>query len=257
MEQDKEVIPVIPIVPEEVPLGLVRDRNFDKDAWQPKTQLGLSVKKGEIKSIDEIIGKGMKILEVGIVDYFFPDIRVEILGIGQSKGKFGGGKRSIWKQTQKKTAEGNKPHFSAMVVVGNGNGYVGLGYGTSKETLPSREKSTRDAKMNLIKIRRGCGSWECKCGEPHSIPMAIYGRMGSCRVYLMPAPKGTGLVVENECKKLLSFSGIKDVYSKSFGQSRTRVNMIKACFEALKNLSKVKIKEEDYKKLGLLEGKHE
>lgn len=244
-------------VVEEIPRGISTDRVFDKEGWKPKTKLGTDVKKGQIKSIDEIIDKGMKLLELEIVDFFFPSIKVEILGIGQSKGKFGGGKRSIWKQTQKKTAEGNKPHFAAMVVVGNGDGYVGIGYGKAKETVPSREKATRDAKVNLIKIRRGCGSWECKCGEPHSIPMRTYGRCGSVRLSLIPAPKGTGLIVENECKKMLSFAGIKDVYSVTFGQTRTKINMIMACFEALKNLTKAKIKENDYKKLGLIEGKIE
>lgn len=239
---------------EELPLGVVSEKTFDKEGWQPRTKLGLSVKKGEIEKIDQILDRGMKLLEVEIVDFFISNLRSDILSIGQSKGKFGGGKKSIWKQTQKKTAEGNKPHFSAMVVVGNCKGYVGIGYGTAKETLPAREKATRNAKLNLIKVRMGCGSWECKCGEPHSIPMNAYGRMGSCRIYLKPAPKGTGLVVENECKKVLALAGIKDVYSQSFGQSRTRINMIKACFEALKNLGKIKIKESDYKKLGLAEG---
>lgn len=243
-----------PVVQEEIPIGIVKETSFDKAGWQPKTKLGFAVKKGELSSIDLIIDNGMKILEAGIVDYFFPDLKIEVLSVGQSKGKFGGGKKSIWKQTQKKTAEGNKPHFSSMVAVGNGNGYVGLGYGTAKETLPGREKATRDAKLNLIKVRRGCGSWECKCGAPHSIPIAVYGRCGSCRIYLMPAPKGTGLCVENECKKVLALAGIKDIYSKSFGQSRTRINMIKACLEGIRELSRIKIKDEDYTKLGVLDG---
>ena len=52
----------------------------------------------------------------------------------------------------------------------------------------------------------------------------------------MPAPRGTGLVIEGECKKILAFAGIKDIYSKTFGQTRTKINLAKACFDALKKL---------------------
>ena len=54
----------------------------------------------------------------------------------------------------RKTAEGNKPHFAALAVVGNKNGYVGIGYGKARETVPAREKAVRNAKLNVIKIRR-------------------------------------------------------------------------------------------------------
>ena len=74
------------------------------------------------------------------------DIETELLLVGQSKGKFGGGQRRVFKQTQKKTREGNKPSFSTFAVVGNHNGYVGLGSGKSKETVPARDKSKRKAK---------------------------------------------------------------------------------------------------------------
>ena len=57
--------------------------------------------------------------------------------------------------------------------MGNKNGVIGVGYGKSKETVPAREKAFRNAKLNIFKIRRGCGSWECMCGEPHSIPFMI------------------------------------------------------------------------------------
>ena len=159
----------------------------------------------------------------------------------RSKGKFGGGKRSIWKQTQKKTREGNKPKFSTMVVVGNEDGYVGVGYGKAKETVPAREKATYRAKLNIIKVKRGCGSWECACeNEPHSIPYAVEGKCGSVKVRLMPAPKGAGLVAEKECQKILRLAGIKDIYFKASGKTRTKINLVKACFYALRNLAKFK-----------------
>jgi small subunit ribosomal protein S5 len=57
---------------------------------------------------------------------------------------------------------------------------------------------------------------------------------------LIPAPKGTGLVIEDECKKILKLAGIKDIYSRSFGETRTKFNLAKACINALKNISLIK-----------------
>ncbi len=57
---------------------------------------------------------------------------------------------------------------------------------------------------------------------------------------LMPAPKGTSLVIEKECAKILVHAGIKDIYSKTKGHTATKLNLVKACFDALKKLSKIK-----------------
>ncbi|MBI2507589.1 30S ribosomal protein S5 [Candidatus Woesearchaeota archaeon] len=237
---------------EDLPLGVAK-RSFDKEAWKPKTELGRKVKSEEIKSIDEVIDSGKRILEQEIVDVLLPNLESDFINIGQSKGKFGGGKRSIWRQTQKKTKEGNKPKFSTMIVVGNKDGYVGLGKGKAKETMPAREKALRQAKLNVIKIVRGCGSWQ---GLPaaNSIPFAVEGKCGSVRIKLMPAPNGVGLCVENECKKMLALAGIKDIYSKTFGQTKVKINLLQACFGALKNLSSVKISQDQMKSLGYVEG---
>ena len=239
---------------EEAPAGVAIKREFDKEGWHPKTALAKKVKSGEITDIDEILSKGLKILEPEIVDCLLPNLETDLIEIGQSKGKFGGGKRNIWRQTQKKTKEGNKPKFSTLVVIGNKDGYIGLGYGKAKETMPAREKATRQAKLNIIKIRRGCGSWECGCATPHSIPFKVLGRWGSVRMSILSAPKGTGLCIQKECKKLLTLAGIKDVYSKTFGQTTTRLNLIYACFTALKQLSKKRGKEDYLKKGGVIEG---
>lgn len=239
-------------LPRGVARGIIK-KSFDKDAWKPKTELGRKVKSGEIKSMEEVMSSGKKILEQEIVDTLVPNLESDFIYIGQSKGKFGGGKRSIWRQTQKKTKEGNKPKFSTMIVVGNKDGYVGLGMGKAKETMPAREKALRQAKLNLIKIVRGCGSWE---GLPasNSIPFAVDGKCGSVKIKLMPAPNGIGLCVENECKKMLALAGIKDVYSKTFGQTKIKVNLLQACFGALKKLSLMKVNQEQMNKLGYVEG---
>src|SRR3989344_2873797 len=102
--------------------------------WKPKTELGRKVKSLEITDIGQVLDNGMKILEPEIVDTLIPNLQVELLAVGQSKGKFGGGKGSIWKQTQKKTSEGTSITFSACAIVGNKDGYVGVGYGSAKET---------------------------------------------------------------------------------------------------------------------------
>jgi len=227
---------------------------FDKEAWNPKTSIGKKVKSGEITKIDEILDNGIKILEQEIIDVLLPGLKTELLLIGQSKGKFGGGQRRVFRQTQKKTREGNKPNFATYAVVGNGNGYVGIGYGKSRETVPAREKALRNAKLNIIKIRRGCGSWQCNCGDPHSIPFNVEGKCGSSIIKIMPAPKGKGLCIEKECQKILEIAGIKDVWSKTKGQTKVRTNLISACFEALKQLSSTRIQQRHYKDLGIVEG---
>ena len=237
--------------------GIRKDKGFDTESWKPKTEIGIKVKKGEIVDINEVLDQGNRILEAKIVDALIPNLETDLIEIGQSKGKFGGGKRSIWKQTQKKSKEGNKPSFSTVAVVGNEDGFVGIGKGKAKETVPAREKATRQAKLNLIKIKRGCGSWECGCGEAHTIPFKVWGKCGSVEITLMPAPKGTKLCVEKECKKLLKFAGVKDVYSKTKGHTKTKINLIFACMEALKQLSKVKVKEDYAKKAGIIEGRNE
>lgn len=201
------------------------------DEWKPKTLLGKNVKEGKIKDIDEVIGQ--KILEEQIVDSLLK-LDSDLLLIGQSKGKFGGGKRRAWKQTQRKTMEGNVTSFSSAVIVGDKNGHIGLGLGKSKETLPAREKALRMAKLNIIRLNRGCGSFDCLCEEKHTVPFKVEGKCGSSVIVLYPAPQGTGLVVGTECKKILKLAGIKDVYSKTFGQTRSTINLATACIEALK-----------------------
>ncbi len=202
-------------------------------AWVPKTKLGKDVRDGKIKNINEILEKEMKILEPEIVDTLL-GIKSDLIAMGQSKGKFGGGKRRAWRQTQRKTKEGNVPTFSAFAVVGDENGHVGIGVGKASETLPARDKAIRKAKLNLIKITRGDGSFDSVGEGNESIPYIIEGKSGSVRVKLMPAAPGTGLVVGDQLKKVLKMAGIHDVYSRTSGKVRTTFNLVKACIDALK-----------------------
>src|SRR6185503_5322281 len=140
--------------------------SYNLEAWVPKTQIGLDVKNGKEKNIDSILDSRKKILEPQIVDKLLR-IEYDLLLIGQAKGKFGGGKRRAWRQTQRKTMEGNIVTFSCMAVVGDKNGHIGIGMGKAKETLPSREKALRNAKLGVIKITRGFETPEGKDAAPH------------------------------------------------------------------------------------------
>ncbi|MBT3940754.1 30S ribosomal protein S5 [Candidatus Woesearchaeota archaeon] len=211
-----------------------KEEEFSKlEKWVPRTALGRQVKAGDVTSIATVLESGQRILEAQIVDLLIPDLETDFIFIGQNKGKFGGGKRSIFRRTQKKSREGNKLIFSVMAVVGNKDGYVGIGVGKARETVPAREKAVRNAKLNIMQISRGCGSWQCTCGEPHSIPFKMEGREASVQVKFMPAPKGTGLVIDDEIKKIFRLAGIRDVWCKTRGQSKQKMNFVAAAMEAL------------------------
>ena len=216
-----------------------REAQLKLDNWVPRTELGKAVRDGKIKNIDEILELGKKIMEPEIVDLLVSGLTVDTLFIGQAQGKFGGGKRRAFRQTQKKTKEGNVLTFGVMAVVGDGHGHIGLGYGRASETLPAKEKAIRKAKLNIVKIARGCASFDCSCNEEHSIPVAVSGKCSSVIVKLMPAPQGTGLVISDELKKILKAVGIKDIYSKCSGKTRTTFNAAKACMDALNKIGEI------------------
>ena len=71
----------------------------------------------------------------------------------------------------------------------------------------------------------------------------------------MPAPKGTGLCIEKECAKILTLAGIKDVWSRTQGQTKNKINLINACEDALRKLISTKIRSQDKETLSLQEGK--
>ncbi|RJQ17567.1 30S ribosomal protein S5 [Candidatus Woesearchaeota archaeon] len=213
----------------------------DLSSWKPKTDLGNKVKSGEITDVDAILAQGLKIMESEITDSLLPGLESDLLLIGQAKGKFGGGKRRVFRQTQKKTKEGNKPKFSTVAIIGNKQGYIGIGFGKAKETVLAREKAMRNAKLNIFKIKRGSGSWESQSAELHSIPFAVEGKCGSVRIKLIPAPKGKGLVCEKELAKILKLAGITDIWTKTDGQTKNKINLVYAAMDALKKLNTTKV----------------
>ncbi|MEB3851533.1 MAG: 30S ribosomal protein S5 [Desulfurococcales archaeon] len=177
------------------------------------------VKEGRITSIDEIFKMNMPILEPEIVDILLPDLKHEVIDVAI---------------VQKMTDAGRITRFRAVVVVGNEDGYVGLGKGKARQFRFAIEKAVRNAKLNIVPVRRGCGSWECTCGEAHSVPFTVRGKSGSVEVILKPAPKGTGLVAGDVAKMVLRMAGIRDVWSFTRGETRTSYNFARATYLALR-----------------------
>ena len=192
----------------------------ERKAWSPRTSLGKMVAEGRISSIDEIFEQGFKIKEPEIVDVLLPTLKQEVLNVGL---------------VQKQTDAGERAKFRALVVVGNEDGYLGLGVGKDRQVRSAIEKATFNAKINVIPVRRGCGSWECDCGQPHSLQFNVSGKCGSVRLELIPAPKGLGLIANEPVKIMLRLAGIKDCWTRSRGSTRTSSSVVFASFGAIKN----------------------
>lgn len=203
-----------------------KDDMGPQEAWVPKTTIGKKVAAGEITDIDQILDSGTAVMESGIVDKLLPGMSEEVINV---------------RRVQRTLDSGRRMKFSILVVVGDKNGHVGVGLAKGVEAGPTIKKAIITAKRNILKVTRGCSSWECGCGEPHTVPFKVTGKSGSVRITLMPAPKGVGLVVGDNAKTTLSFAGIKDVWVFTNGHSRTVINQVMALNDAFKKLSKVKL----------------
>jgi len=189
------------------------------EEWVPRTKLGRLIQEGKITSIEEVFMEGYRIREPEIVDILLPDLEEEVININL---------------VQKQTDAGEQSRFKAIVAIGNRNGYVGLGSGKARQVRTAIEKAALDARLNITPVRRGCGSWECGCGKPHSLPFQVRGKCGSVEVVLIPGPRGLGLVASEIAKIILSLAGIKDCWTRSYGSTRTVPSFAYAVFDALK-----------------------
>ena len=201
-----------------------RSRNDKFETWVPRTKLGKMVLDGKISSIEELFMEGLKIRESEIVNVLLPDLQEEVINIGL---------------VQKQTDAGEKSRFRAVVVVGNRNGYVGLGSGKAKQVRSAIEKAAVDARLNITPVRRGCGCWECGCGKPHSLPFQVSGSCGGVEVVLIPGPRGLGIVASEAAKIILGLAGVKDCWTRSYGSTRTVPSFACAVFDALKKTYKL------------------
>jgi small subunit ribosomal protein S5 len=188
------------------------------EEWIPKTRLGKMIQEGKITSIDEVFLSGLKISEPQIVDALLPDLQEEVINVNL---------------VQKQTDAGEKSRFKAIVAVGNRNGYIGLGSGKANQVRNAIEKAAANARLNIIPVKRGCGSWECGCGKPHSVPFQVEGKCGGVRVIIVPGPRGLGLVASEVAKVILGLAGVKDVWIRSRGSTRTVPSYAYAIFDGL------------------------
>jgi len=98
-------------------------------------------------------------------------------------------------------------------------------------------------------VLRSCGSWECRCSENHSVPFKVIGKSSSVRVKLLPAPKGIGLVAGDNIKEVLKFAGIKDVWSKTKGNTGSTLDFVSAAIDALAATNNVRLSNDISQKL--------
>ena len=198
----------------------------DLSQWNPKTKLGRLVLDGTITTMGEAIKSGLPIREPEIVDILLPETEDEVLDVNM---------------VQRMTDSGRRVNFVITCVVGNKDGFVGLGRARGREVGPSIRRAIDNAKTNMIEVKRGCGSWECGCYRAHSLPFRVVGRSGSVEVSLKPAPQGVGLAVGDVAKSILRLSGITDAWGLTKGHTKTTVNYALAAFDALRKTAAVKV----------------
>jgi len=120
---------------------------------------------------------------------------------------------------------GRRFSFTALAVVGDGQGRVGWGYGKANEVPPAVEKAVKDGSRSLVSVSL----------EGTSIPHEVKGRYGAARVVLVPAAPGTGVIAGAPIRAVCEAAGIKDILTKSFGTNNP-VNLVKATIEALQSV---------------------
>ena len=195
---------------------------------------------GEIITYEQALASGLPIREVEVVDALIPNLEDEVIQVNM---------------VQRMTDSGRRVRFNVMACVGNRDGYVGLGMAKAKEVATAIRKAITAAKLNLIQVQRGNGSWESSQGPGTSVPFKINGRSASTRVTLMPAPSGKGLVIGETGKRVLELAGVTDVLSRTKGQTRTTINYAAATFNALENLNKTRVSAEQRQNLYINKGR--
>ena len=206
--------------------------------WAPRTRLGNKVVEGEITDMRAALNSGLPLKEPEIVDQLLPGMDDEVLDINM---------------VQRMTDSGRRVKFRCVVVVGNRDGYVGYAEGRDDQVGGAIEKAIDIAKLNVIDVSRGCGSWECGCGRSHTVALRTEGKAGSVEVELRPAPRGLGLAGGETVRNVLELAGIEDIWTRSSGNTRTTVNFAKATFNALRATSEARVPERAFEKREVIE----
>ncbi|VFJ15078.1 30S ribosomal protein S5 [Candidatus Nitrosocosmicus franklandus] len=188
--------------------------------WKPRTTLGMMVASGKINSMEQIFENGMRIQESEIVKHLLPDIKTQVVSV---------------EIVQKQTDAGELTRFNALVAIGNESGWFGIGKGKASQMRNAIDKATNASYLNVIPVKLGCGSWECRCHQAHSVPFKVQGRGGSVKIELIPGPRGLGIVAGENIRNLLKLAGLKDCWSRSYGSTNTMSSTAKAIFNALRS----------------------
>src|ERR1044072_1116735 len=187
--------------------------------WKPRTTLGSQVASGKINSMDQVYENGMRIQEAEIVRHLLPDIKSQVVHVGI---------------VQKQTDAGEMTRFGAIVAVGNEAGWFGIGKGKASQMRIAIDKATNAAYLDVIPIKLGCGSWECRCSQLHSVPFKVRGTGGSVTIEILHGPRGLGIVAGENIKSLLKLAGLKEAWAKAVGSTNTMSSTTKAIFSALR-----------------------
>jgi small subunit ribosomal protein S5 len=207
--------------------------------WEPRTKLGRLVLSKQVTTMSAALKTGLPVREPEIVDILLPEIDDEVIDVNM---------------VQRMTDSGRRVKFVITVAVGNKDGFIGFGQAKGKEVGSSIRKAIDSAKLNIIEIKRGCGSWECGCGNPHTVPFSVKGKSGSVEITLKPAPRGIGLATGNVAKKILTLAGVKDCWAFTRGKTKTTVNYSKAVFNALEKNAEMRVMPEAVKFVGIKSG---
>ena len=192
----------------------------NNNGWEPRTRLGRQVQDGDITTMDQALASGLPLKEPQIVDQLLPGLEDEVLDINM---------------VQRMTDSGRRVKFRCVCVVGNRDGYLGYAQARDEQVGGAIQKAIDVAKLNIIKVDRGSGSWEDSAGGVNSLLRTAEGKAGSVTVKLMPAPQGLGRAAAETVRNILELAGIQDAWTKSDGNTRTTVNLAKATFNALEN----------------------